>query len=263
MVALKTKVSYTKLLPLLFFLVVTAKAYSQDINRETPPGFLLQIAREGKYSNPDSAIFTNHKEILPSVEGSVFRVFKTVKDDTIVLLAYYVSNDGLGMGYYLIKKEDHFITETYLNIAPTGKTEGVGVKLYTGRGLSVQKADSAWLVKIFDRGVEQKESYWSDYAYEDRPLIVRDKKSRLYGLLNQQGDMVLPVKYTEMGRFSEGLVFLAAENNKYGFANEKGEIVIPMKFWRVLEGFRDGKARVQASAESEPFYIDREGNKIE
>jgi len=68
---------------------------------------------------------------------------------------------------------------------------------------------------------------WLEPFNEDG--VCRAKKDSLYGLLNNEGTVILPFEYDAIGVFSEGYA-LIAKNKKYGYVNIRGEIKIPMQF---------------------------------
>lgn len=70
--------------------------------------------------------------------------------------------------------------------------------------------------------------------------FIRDKvKEKLYGLVDSLGQVIAPIKYKEIGDFSEGKASVLIKK-KYGFINEKGEIVIPFKFKYEPSEFKNG-----------------------
>ncbi|KAA5823808.1 hypothetical protein FPF71_14045 [Algibacter amylolyticus] len=70
--------------------------------------------------------------------------------------------------------------------------------------------------------------------------ILGDKFSKkLYGLVDSLGNIIAPMKYNEIGVFSEGKA-TALIKKKYGFINLKGETVIPFEFKYKPSEFKNG-----------------------
>jgi len=76
------------------------------------------------------------------------------------------------------------------------------------------------------------------------------------GFINTDGKLVIPAKFRDAGRFSEGLAPFENSKSKWGFINAKGNIAIPARFdWAI--SFSEGLALVQLG---ELWgYIDRTG----
>ena len=64
----------------------------------------------------------------------------------------------------------------------------------------------------------------------------------LYGCINKKGKEVIPVGYTAMSNFNEGLVAVR-EGNKWGYINKKGKVVVPFKYDDAYD-FHEGLAEV-------------------
>lgn len=64
--------------------------------------------------------------------------------------------------------------------------------------------------------------------------VFFDENTGLRGMINMEGDLVLESKYVEITSFSEGLAaFLDDEEGLWGFMNTNLEIVIPPQFYSV------------------------------
>ncbi len=50
-------------------------------------------------------------------------------------------------------------------------------------------------------------------------------------------------------------------NDQYGYVNNEGELVLPIKYASAYE-FDEGKARVKDSDDGKAYYIDKSGNVI-
>lgn len=76
--------------------------------------------------------------------------------------------------------------------------------------------------------VMQQTIHQALYFNEHHIGLMRNKNFK-YGLINKQGEIVLPHKYERLGLYSEGL-FAAKENGLWGFIDEKGNYIIPPKY---------------------------------
>lgn len=95
---------------------------------------------------------------------------------------------------------------------------------------------------------------WKDYGM----VKVIDKKESKYGYYNQNGKLVIPIKYTDAGNFSEGMVAMRDEL-KWGYFDTKGKEIIPVKYDEAY-GFSEGLALVRLNAKY--GYIDKKGRDI-
>lgn len=80
--------------------------------------------------------------------------------------------------------------------------------------------------KIVELNTNQFEPF---YYSELNGIVIKDKKTEKYGLMNLQGKWVLPLEYDWIGEpeFKRTLIL---KNKLEGFINENGKIVIPMAF---------------------------------
>ncbi len=92
-----------------------------------------------------------------------------------------------------------------------------------------------------------------------------DKNAGLQGWINKRGQIVIPPKYWNVGRFSEGRV--AAEltegpnKGKKGYLNKKAEWVIAPRFKEARE-FSQGRAIVKLTDKPGYRFIDQQGKLI-
>lgn len=81
-----------------------------------------------------------------------------------------------------------------------------------------------------------------------------------YGLVDVDGQQVVPPQWDSVGPFSQGL-FTCSVAEKYGYANLKGEMVISPQ-WVEARPFSGGYAVVRASKEGKLSVIDKTGKII-
>lgn len=80
-----------------------------------------------------------------------------------------------------------------------------------------------------------------------------------YGIINENGDLIVPDKYKAIEGINEGLASILL-NKKYGYLDELGKIVIPLKYDEAYWRFKNGQALVKLNGKE--FYIDTKGNCI-
>jgi hypothetical protein len=87
--------------------------------------------------------------------------------------------------------------------------------------------------------------------------LIPYRKGTKWGYCSRDKKIVVPPKYFDAGRFSEGLA--AVKMIDYGYINEKGEEVIPCKYAKA-EDFHDGMAIVYAGYQK--GYVNKSGKEI-
>jgi len=80
-----------------------------------------------------------------------------------------------------------------------------------------------------------------------------------YGFIDCNGELAIPLIFTAIGRFSDGLCFVSMSENQADFfvINKFGETIIDGPFDNYLQEFRNGKAIV--SKKGECLEIDKSG----
>jgi hypothetical protein len=104
----------------------------------------------------------------------------------------------------------------------------------------------AALKSLYDRVADFK---------EDLALV---SKGGLYGFVDKQYSLVIPLKYSDANDFKEGLA-LVKQNEKYGFINQQGIIVIPLEYSNA-NSFNNGLAAV--NKDGSWGYIDKNGTLV-
>ena len=116
----------------------------------------------------------------------------------------------------------------------------------------------------------------TDYGMDDfvsfKPLqeyfdysIVRVYHKGKWGLLNKNGELIVPFIYDNMGDFNDGLSVVELDN-KYGAIDTNGKIVVPVEFYvqDFLPEFNCGRLGIRkwTNSEIKAGYIDKEGNEV-
>lgn len=109
------------------------------------------------------------------------------------------------------------------------------------------------LLEAYDQVLETEGGFW----------VSKDK---LKGYINYKGEIVIPVKYWQLGQFHNGLAFFCPEydggfGTKYGYIITKGEIIVKPKY-QEASNFSEGLAVVGKVSllGRKVGYIDTEGN---
>jgi len=85
------------------------------------------------------------------------------------------------------------------------------------------------------------------------------EKNNKWGYCDLKGNMVIPLKYSSLAFFNEGLAVAAINEGEYGYIDKTGKEVIPFKY-SAARFFREGWAPVKMG---DNFgYIDRKGNTV-
>ncbi|WP_261791808.1 WG repeat-containing protein [Fusobacterium varium] len=122
--------------------------------------------------------------------------------------------------------------------------------------------DGRWIGEMGVYNYKDKESQmYSELKDEvERDLIIiykKDGKNFLYGYLNFDGKIQIPMIYEEVNFFSEELAAVK-HNGKWGYINKDGEKVIDFKYSKA-SNFKNGEALVKLDGKE--FKIDKLGNK--
>ncbi|WP_316831889.1 SEL1-like repeat protein [Pedobacter aquatilis] len=96
---------------------------------------------------------------------------------------------------------------------------------------------------------------------QDKPVqnLYIGYKNGLFGYSDNTGAMVIPYKYTQAGRFSEGLAHVWAEGKGFGYIDSSDKLIIPYSYENAQE-FYEGLAAVKIK--DKWGYIDKKGNQV-
>lgn len=100
--------------------------------------------------------------------------------------------------------------------------------LETGSGSSVRYG-------LFD--IQKKtiilpvEYYWETYNPVNRIIVSKgEDEERLYGMINRQGQWLLPLEYGYLSHRSRDNYIVAKKDNKYGLIDTTGHSIIPFSY---------------------------------
>lgn len=170
--------------------------------------------------------------------------------------AYYFFGDGVcfaisGNRKGLINAEGKFVAELDTAINWTYRFE---------HGVTVCKANNYKLKGIINKSGEiiLPAIYRNIVSDGDNGFIVEDTLGN-QGYVNNQGDFVIPCKYSKVGGFSEGLIPVEA-GKKYGYVDTNGIWVIDT-IYDEARHFGNGFARVKTDGKW--HFINHDGNRVE
>jgi hypothetical protein len=138
-------------------------------------------------------------------------------------------------------------------------SEGLAAVKVNGKNGFINKRGEMIIPPAFDRAC-----HVSEFSDGLAPVYttVNDGPA---GYIDPTGKMVIPAKYTFVGKFSEGLAMVRPlGSTAYGYINKKGEWVIEPQFDMSL-GFHEGVATVkERNADGSVSFgiIDKTGKKI-
>lgn len=172
-----------------------------------------------------------------------------------------IDGDRASIGLYgIIDSKNNFITKpnnmliaiksNYIYLVDINYQEGMMTK------------DGKWIGDMGVYNYKDKESQmYSELKNEvERDLIIiykKDGRKFLYGYLNFDGKVQIPMIYNEVNFFSEELAAVKY-NGKWGYINKNGDKVIDFIYSRA-SSFQKGEALVRLDGKE--FYINKLGNK--
>jgi len=89
---------------------------------------------------------------------------------------------------------------------------------------------------IFNRNLkkigESFEPVYNDFSNDTSTLIFKDLNNK-YGMVNSEGQLLIPFKFDEMFEIENTQFFKISEGNKFGVIDEKGKIKIPIQYKQI------------------------------
>ena len=136
-------------------------------------------------------------------------------------------------------------------------------------------------VQLHDVGIYKSVQRMIEIVFQDEPTFSSNSEDKpfnsglmrykvpgkkLYGFINQRGEVVIPTKYTSASAFSDGLAMINV-NGKCGYINTTGKLVIPAKYENA-SNFINGTASVSlvdtvnGKIQGRFFIINKKGEQI-
>lgn len=198
------------------------------------------------FSEGLAAVFKNNKYGYINKSGKVVVDFKFKDAEAFHHGAAVVMADSMyGLinrsGDFLIKPQFEELSEAAEDIYVGVKEEGSGYIHKNGQQLTRFMFD---LSNDFNNGyavVSKDEKFgllnaggffniepkYEELVFIGSNLLKAKTSDELWGIVNVQGEIILPFLYDAIGEFSENRV-LIAKDEKCGYADEKGNVVIPL-----------------------------------
>lgn len=131
--------------------------------------------------------------------------------------------------------------------------------MVTCQTIMAQESDSDYSLKGLAKLLVTEKL--SAYDFNDGIAKVHKEQDGkiLYGLINKQGQFVLPCKYNRIGTLSDGLIAIEDINYKCGYADVRGTVVVPCQYEKVGY-YSEGLGRITKGDSC--AYINREGEII-
>jgi hypothetical protein len=217
----------------LFFCLLAlsnASVFAQPINFKiyNPSGGFLKIIY-GNNKEAETTYYLKNNKLVSSLAESDIYVKASEKNDSIYVNSFYTGNDEPALSYTLLRKGKELQYVNYSGFEPSGEIIGYAHNLNAGKGVVLIKDRDLMGVEIFRNG--NKVGHYGLAKVEDERLIVfpvGDVK-KLQGVLNMDGDVLIPVQYENVRL--EGDVFVAKnENQRFGAFDLSGKEIVPFEF---------------------------------
>ncbi len=88
--------------------------------------------------------------------------------------------------------------------------------------------------------------------------IVKYRSEGHWGLMNSKGKVIVQNIYTRINSLTKGAAIVRAANKKYGLINEEGSIVIPVEY----DEMKDHRLFISAKKNDGYYFYDHTGNRI-
>ncbi|MFB9079998.1 WG repeat-containing protein [Flavobacterium procerum] len=152
----------------------------------------------------------NDPELFPVNDKKVGYLGYYLEDMTNVVAPQFCSATYSVDGYYIVSKGEH---EYYEN----GRRKEEHIPNTEKFGLLNSKGQFI---------IDFKNDYDGIYVSKGIIYII---KNNLYGTVNEQNEIVIPIEYEELN-IEDKNVIIAKKNSKYGVLNSLGETIIPFEF---------------------------------
>lgn len=183
---------------------------------------LVQVSKDHKYGIYD----LSGKEIIKVG----FEVIYEPRSEETPVIIFSDSSENQGVvtpeGKFILNPDDFSSCDVEENagvIVATDKNGNTGLYRYDGSLIKACVADRI-------------------QGYSDNGLAIATKDRR-YGIIDREGNWVIPAEYDGIFKMSEGLA-AAEKDGKWGFINDKNEWVIPATYDSAYREFKHGYTTV-------------------
>lgn len=223
-----------------------------NMNRE----IVIPLEYEELYSFSDSVAWATKgggQWVALDVNGSVLFTLNHVFEQPMpfsegLAVVTMVSNNHFKLGF--INKKGDMVTTISEGESPKWRAESFN------EGLApVYKEEGGGYIDMTGQIIIPTK-YIRVTSFHNGFARVQNKDYK-WGVINKNGEIVLPCVYEEFSNNAEGLI-KAKKNAKYGWLNSNYEVVIPIKY-DVANDFSDGLALVELFNVGQGF-VDKYGN---
>lgn len=156
--------------------------------------------------NPKIAIIKTNAEVVFPKEYDVVEAFK-IKGDNYL----YVSKDG----------EENFLDTNLKGILD----EGYQIEKVFFNNLIVKKGEAFYKFSPKEKSYIELKNIYSIKPFQFYPAIISKNKENLYGMLDEEGNEVIPFIYDDIITFQGDNEVVVKKGNKFGISNHKGELL--------------------------------------
>lgn len=94
------------------------------------------------------------------------------------------------------------------------------------------------------------------------PLLVAENNDMKKGILDMQGKVIVPIKYTHLQLESDSIL-VGYDENKMVYLSLSGEILLPPQSDRPISHFEDGIIKLRNEKTYSEYFIGRNGKRVE
>ena len=96
-------------------------------------------------------------------------------------------------------------------------------------------------------------NHLSSYVFQEGRAIIENENQKRYGVIDMDGNEVVPPKYMLIKKYSEGLAVVVNDENRFGYIDKSGKEVIAPQFAEALifyEGFASVRVKDEETYDS-------------
>jgi hypothetical protein len=232
------------------------------------------LNKEGEYINGGQAVLENLKINTTATKN-------TEKVDTAAFMSYYLvrkagytspSGDSLHGGKWgLLDATKKTILPPVYDFLKIDSARNL-IFVYQGWAHSYSKQtgttlDTAINPRVGIMGTDGKEKYplvlREIFRQEDKGqhFIVQNATHRKWGILNNQGKLIIPFDYSLIYNFTDSIIAVQ-KNGKLGAINLKNEILVPFEYDQVFSGQPNSRVSYEFKSASASIKIDLKGKQV-
>lgn len=192
-----------------------------------PSGGFLKIMCSPHKAETTSYLKNN--KAVNTLEESDLYVKASESNDTIHINSFYTANDQPAISYTLLHRGRELQYVNYSGYEPNGDLIGYAHHINSGKGIVLVKEREEMGVEVYRNG-NKIAQYGVAKILQDRLIVfpVGDGE-KLQGVLNMNGDMLIPVQY-RLINLSENVFVAKNTDEKVGAFDINGKPLIPFEF---------------------------------